>query len=115
MVTPRRRMILLSAALLAVAGSGAALVSWWRAPGRDYQRMVEIASLHANTGSKVRYVGDSACTQCHGKIADTYHRHPMGRSLLPVDRAPVLPTGAEANNPFEAFGTRFLVGDKQQV
>src|SRR4051794_26115540 len=105
MVTRRRRMILLFVALLAVAGSGAALVSWWRASGMAHQRLVEIASLHANTGSKVGYVGDSACTQCHGKIADTYHRHPMGRSLAPIAAAASAGNAQGGNRPlFEAQG-----------
>ena len=71
-------MILLFTALLMVTGSGAALVSWWRAPGtaRERHRVVEIASPYANTRSKVEYVGDSGCTQCHGKIAETYGPFP---------------------------------------
>ena len=38
--------------------------------------------LNARPG--VRYVGDGACARCHGDIAETFRRHPMGRSLAPI-------------------------------
>ena len=103
-------MILLFAALLAVAGSGAALVLWWRAPGMDHQHLVEIASPYANTRSQVRYVGDSACTECHGKIAETYRRHPMGRSLSPIAAAARAGNVQGDDRPlFEAQGLEYSI------
>ncbi len=36
----------------------------------------------------VKYVGDAACTRCHGDIADTFRHHPMGRSLAPIASNP---------------------------
>ena len=32
----------------------------------------------------MKYVGDSACARCHAEIADSFRRHPMGRSLAPI-------------------------------
>jgi hypothetical protein len=40
-----------------------------------------------NARPGVRYVGDAACARCHGEIAETFRRHPMGRSLAPVAAA----------------------------
>jgi predicted CXXCH cytochrome family protein len=39
---------------------------------------------YRNVHPDVEYVGDAACAGCHVDKADTYRRHPMGRSLLPV-------------------------------
>jgi hypothetical protein len=46
-----------------------------------------------NTRPGVDYVGDAACARCHADIADTYRRHPMGRSLFPIGSAP--PVGSD--------------------
>jgi predicted CXXCH cytochrome family protein len=35
----------------------------------------------------VAYVGSAACAQCHAEIARSYARHPMGRSLRPLNAA----------------------------
>lgn len=56
------------------------------------------------------YVGDGRCADCHGEIAETYRRHPMGRSTVPKAQfAGHLPTDQAHNNPFEAFGIQFRV------
>ena len=34
-----------------------------------------------NVRPEVQYVGDAACLNCHREICDTFHAHPMGRSL----------------------------------
>ncbi len=86
-LTPRKRLMLLFAALLVLAGSSAAFVSWRRAPGMNRSPVVEIASAYANTRTRVRYVGDAACTRCHQKIAETYRLQPMARSLAPIAEA----------------------------
>jgi tetratricopeptide (TPR) repeat protein len=86
-MTPIRRIILLFAALLAVAGSATAFISWRRDGGINRHPLVEPASAYANTRLAVRYVGDSACTNCHGKIVETFREHPMGRSLSPIATA----------------------------
>ena len=50
-----------------------------------------------NARPEVKYVGDAACARCHSDIAETFRRHPMGRSLTPIASAPVVgfarPTG----------------------
>jgi len=105
----RRRMILLLAALLALAGSLTAFVSWRRAPAIGHHAWVETASPYMNTRSEVRFVGDAACTRCHGEIAETYRRHPMGRSLSPIAAAT---TGGDekAGRPlFEAHGLEYSI------
>ena len=37
-----------------------------------------------NVQPHVQYVGDAVCARCHAEIADTFRRHPMGRSLASV-------------------------------
>ena len=76
----------------------------------DHHALVEIASPYANTRSAVRYVGDSACTRCHGKIAETYRRHPMGRSLSPIAAATTTGGDEAAGRPlFEAHGLEYSI------
>ena len=109
-MTPVRRVILLFAALLAVACSATAFVSWRRARGLGRQLVSEPASAYANTRLAVNYVGDSACTKCHGKIAETYRRHPMGRSLYPVASAPAVGADQAAGRPlFEVHGLEYSI------
>src|SRR5205807_2289897 len=68
------------------------------------------ATPFRNVRPEVKYVGDAACAQCHVEHAETYGRHPMGRSLAPVARAAADDRyDAAAGNPFEAFGYRFEV------
>ena len=45
------------------------------------------ATPFRNARPDVKYVGDAACAQCHAEQAETYGRHPMGRSLAPAARA----------------------------
>jgi Flp pilus assembly protein TadD len=110
MVHPRRRLTLLLAAIMAMAGSTALLVSWRKAPRREHKRLAETESPYANTRSNVRYVGDSACARCHAKITETYRRHPMGRSLSPIAEA-VTTGGDEAagRSLFEAQGLEYSI------
>jgi predicted CXXCH cytochrome family protein len=65
---------------------------------------------YRNIHPDVHYVGDGQCTGCHESIAQSYARHPMGRSLVPVgtllDRQVYTP---DTNNPFTLLGRRFLV------
>jgi predicted CXXCH cytochrome family protein len=103
-------MILLVAAILAVAGSATTFVAWRRASGINHPPMVEIASPYVNTRLAVRYVGDSACAQCHGKIAETYRLHPMGRSLAPVATATTTGGDEASGGPlFEAHGLEYSI------
>ena len=71
--------------------------------------LVDTASPYANTRLKVRYVGDSACTQCHGKIAETYRRHPMGRSLSPIAGATAGGDEEDSRPLFEAQGLEYSI------
>ena len=58
----------------------------------------------------VHYVGDEACASCHLDKAETYRRHPMGRSLAPIAQVASRQNyDKEAGNPFEALGFQFLV------
>jgi predicted CXXCH cytochrome family protein len=63
-----------------------------------------------NTRPDVAYVSDATCAQCHPDQAETYARHPMGRSLAPVARVAGLQRyDAAVRNPFEAAGATFAV------
>src|SRR5262245_49092628 len=35
-----------------------------------------------NIHPEVKYVGDAKCAECHEPIAEKFHRHPMGRSIV---------------------------------
>ncbi len=66
-----------------------------------------------NIDPKIQYVGDAACAACHKEIADSYHQHPMGRSLAPMAKelnAALL--DEKYHNPFLAFGSTFRVEQK---
>jgi Tfp pilus assembly protein PilF len=63
-----------------------------------------------NAQSHVQYVGDAACARCHREIADTFRRHPMGRSLAPLD--PLEAVGndrSDSTTTFEAGSSRFTI------
>ena len=63
-----------------------------------------------NIHPDVRYVGDGTCTGCHRTEVDGFHRHPMGRSIVPVAQlAASQRYDRKANNPFEALRSRFSV------
>lgn len=57
---------------------------------------------YRNVHPDVDYVGDAACAKCHPKESATYRRHPMARTLTPVE----LP---EVAHSFDALGKRFQV------
>ena len=63
-----------------------------------------------NIRPDVAYVGDDSCAACHEKESLSYHRHPMGRSLLPIAQVAAQPRyDADARNPFNALGAFFQV------
>src|SRR5262245_14665401 len=74
---------LLAATVLAAVG-GAAWFLWPRPDVNDGERF---ASPYRNTQPGVQYVGSESCVACHVDIADDFGRHPMGRSLAPVNDA----------------------------
>jgi len=62
----------------------------------------------------VKYVGDTACIGCHAQIADTYARHPMGRSLAPIENASELEGGPGSDRPhFVAKGLQYSVESRE--
>lgn len=107
----QRMMIVVGAALLT---AGAAVAAWWwqrhrDRPPADVARWVD-ASPYRNVRPGVKYVGDAACDRCHPSQAETYHRHPMGRSFAPVAHDDGLERyDRAAHNPFEARGMEFSV------
>lgn len=102
-----------------IAGLGAAAVAVW-GPWRDApppppppdqpqppprsvpaDPRLTYRTPYRNVRPEVNYVGDAACAGCHPNHADTYHKHPMGRSLAPVAAAaPIERYDAAAHNPF---------------
>ncbi len=59
-----------------------------------------------NAQPDVKYVGDSACARCHPRIAETFRRHPMGRSLAPIGAGQEQP---DSTVTFEAGESRYTV------
>ncbi|HEV3117677.1 MAG TPA: tetratricopeptide repeat protein [Gemmataceae bacterium] len=63
-----------------------------------------------NVKPDVKYVGDSACAQCHVTKSQSYHRHPMGRSLaVAAGWVGQEQFDAAARNPFTSAGFEFAV------
>lgn len=75
------------------------------APPRD-PRLAYTGSLR-NVDPSVKYVADQRCAECHAEIAHAFAEHPMGRSLMPAQRAEFPPLDAQHHTPFEALGSRF--------
>ncbi len=102
---PRRSRLLLLAAVLAPIGFSCAFLTW-----RTTRSRAIAGSPYANTRPDVKYVGDAACARCHVEIARTYSRHPMGRSLSPIEAVTAIvsrPTDRPAE--FEAQGLHYSV------
>jgi hypothetical protein len=118
--TPRRRRWILAAALIAGAGGSLALLALWRGAEPDSPAprpaaappdpRLRYAGPFRNVHPSVKYVGSETCAECHFEQADTYRRHPMGRSVEPVARVATLQRYDEAaRNPFTALGAQFRV------
>jgi hypothetical protein len=90
---------------------------WWRTRGRPpagatgnvpSDPRLTFNTPYRNVRPDVRYVGDDACAGCHAGICDSFHRHPMGRSLGPA--AGPQAAGLRGDRPsagFEALGFRY--------
>jgi Flp pilus assembly protein TadD len=90
--------------------------AWWPRPGRPAapekatDPRLTFATSFANVRPEVGYVGDAVCARCHREVAQTYRRHPMGRSFAPVSQvARDERYDRSVHNPFEKFGLQFLV------
>jgi predicted CXXCH cytochrome family protein len=66
-----------------------------------------------NTHRGVSYVGDATCVRCHSDIAESYRRHPMGRSLAPIEASAGARGPRDGPSPrFEADGLEYSVAEK---
>jgi predicted CXXCH cytochrome family protein len=90
-------------------------ITWsWRRPAvvsnlPDDSRLT-FDTPYRNVRPEVKYVGDEACTACHLTIAESYRRHSMGRSLVPMaQQAAHERYGKQAGNPFQQWGFEFQV------
>lgn len=65
---------------------------------------------YRNIHPGVGYAGDASCLVCHPGETASFHGHPMGRSLLPIAQVASQQVYDKAhNNPFEKFGSQFVV------
>jgi len=64
-----------------------------------------------NARPGIEYVGDEECARCHAAIAETFRRHPMGRSLAPVatSSAPGVVEQPDSTATFDAGLFRFSI------
>src|SRR5207249_11883682 len=66
------------------------------------------AGPYRNVRPDVKYVGDAACAGCHPVETDGFHRHPMGRSIVPVAHLAADELYGDPR-PFERLGSRFAL------
>jgi predicted CXXCH cytochrome family protein len=63
-----------------------------------------------NARRGIKYLGDEACARCHADVAETFRRHPMGRSLAPIASAPNLSNDqSDRTTSFEAGQSLFEI------
>jgi hypothetical protein len=109
----RRLCLFVAACVLLVIASGAWL--WHKrgaavaALGEDADPRLTFPTPYQNVRPEVHYVGDGVCAGCHEKIAASFKKHPMGRSLAVVGAS-----GANGENEpvpaaFDKVGFRFGV------
>jgi hypothetical protein len=105
----RGRRILVLAAILAAAGSWTAF-SWMRGHSNVSPHRVVTGSSDETMGPGTNWVGDGTCARCHAEIAESYRRHPMGRSLAPVVAAPETGAGDGSGRVlFQAQGFEYSI------
>jgi predicted CXXCH cytochrome family protein len=97
--------------VLAVVGALTILTTWRRAPDVSIHQ-ADTSSRYKNTRPGVKYVGDAACSRCHAQIAETFRRHPMGRSLSPIAAAPMRFDEAGDRVLFEARGLQYSIENR---
>lgn len=88
------------------------VIAWWPRPLPRHpvpDPRLTYQSPFKNVHPDIGYVGTAVCAGCHVDLADTYKKHPMGRSLEPfVQRTPLEKFGAGPRNPFSEGGLRYL-------
>jgi hypothetical protein len=104
--------------LVIVVASLAIGFSKWRNRGEnnvvDEDPRLTFLSPYRNIRPEVKYVGDQACADCHPGQSETFHRHPMGRSFLPVSSiASQERYDTKTNNPFAQLGFWFQVYQRE--
>jgi hypothetical protein len=67
----------------------------------DTDPRLTFSTPYSNVRPEVAYVGDAVCAECHPHETETYGRHPMGRSLVPVSGAAA---AQAASGSFESAG-----------
>jgi hypothetical protein len=113
---PTRRVraaLIITALLLLVGGGLYAATRWWFRPvppPADDSELLAVyeGSPYRNVQPGIRYVGDARCAVCHEEIAESFSRHPMGRSLAPASHDD---PGARSGAPpeFDKRGFHFSV------
>ncbi|HEX3448921.1 MAG TPA: tetratricopeptide repeat protein [Isosphaeraceae bacterium] len=117
---PRSRSrvpILVLTALILLLGLGFGWTLWQArhatgtpalSSSRQSRSSLETPWKNARPG--VKYMGDSVCIRCHGDIAETFRRHPMGRSLAPITSAPPVGTDrSEGSITLDVGSSRFTI------
>src|SRR5687768_7805822 len=70
--------------------------AWWGRANDTAARHAALESPYKNVHPGVKYVGDTACARCHADIAESFRRHPMGRSLTTAAEAAEREVGGES-------------------
>jgi hypothetical protein len=114
----RRGPIAILAGSLLLVGLGLIWTTWNAAQSGGRGAVTDDQSVVAsprspwkNTGPGVAYVGDAVCARCHAEIAETFRRHPMGRSLAPISEVTDASNGEgpEGSAEFDSGATHFAV------
>ncbi len=66
-------------------------------------------SPYRNLQPEVEYVGDQVCQKCHDDICQSYHGHPMGRSLVPAALLGAVKAAEVKATAFDVQGLRYTV------
>lgn len=121
---PKLRLLIIAAVLAVSLGGGVWIYLHSAAPGNHRKKSfpppvdprLVYQGKFLNIAPSVGYVGSAACVPCHKTIADSYNKHPMAQSLLPIGAVAAAQTYDKAhNNPFlhDEFKSRFRVDRKE--
>jgi hypothetical protein len=107
-----RTILSCTALVIALIGLALTFKTWWGSQ-RLGVASLHIGSPYQNTRYAVKYVGDEVCARCHAEIAEAYHQHPMGRSLVPIEAALAIAIGHTDGQPlFEAQGIQYAIAHR---